>query len=178
MGVYFPLIDYNKGIMLSKENAKRLIDDAKMLFEAKKYPSAFYLAIQGIEEIGKALLFLKYKREQKKITESQWEKVFMNHEKKLGEVYRAISKHCVKIRVFEGWGGNFKKYFPEDEVQKMLVGALKLDKEKFAYVEYDFRKQKWFTPLKPDLVDLEGVVKSIVYGYSRMGFYALEKEMM
>lgn len=177
MSAYFPISDYDKGIMLSKENAERLIEDARMLFEAKKYSSAFYLAVQGIEEIGKALLFLRYEREQKKITKSQWERVFMNHVKKLEEVQKAINKHCTKIRFSEGVGKS-KKYYSEEKVQKMIVGALKLDKEKFAYVEYDFHRQKWFTPLKPDVIDLEGVAKAIVYGYPQRAIYALEKEMV
>lgn len=177
MSAYFPISDYDKGVTLSKENAERLIEDAKMLFEAKKYSSAFYLAVQGIEEIGKALLFLRYKREQKKITKSQWEKVFMNHVTKLEEVQEAINKHATKTRFFEGFGKS-KKYLPEEKVQKMIVGAIKLDKEKFAYVEYDFHRQKWLTPLKPEVIDLEDIVKAIVYGYPQRAFYALKKEMM
>jgi hypothetical protein len=47
----------------------------------------------------------------------------------------------------------------------------------FAYVEYDFYRQKWLTPLKPYVIDLEGVVKAIVYGYPQRAVYALEREM-
>jgi len=175
MRKYFPIFDYDRGLTLSEENAKRLIDDAKILFEEKRYLSAVYLAVQGIEEIGKALLFLKYKREQKKITKSQWERVFMNHVKKLGEVQKAINEHCTKISFHEGVGKS-KKYYSKEKSQKMIVGALKLDKEKFAYVDYDFLKQKWSTPMKLDMIDFEGVVKTIVYGYSQRAIYALEKE--
>ena len=114
---YFRLSDHDKGITFSIENARRIINDAKMLFEANRYSSALYLAIQGIEEIGKALLFLKYKRDQGSITKSQWDKIFCCHTEKLRAVQEAITKHCVKIRFYEGFG-NSRKYYPDDEVQK------------------------------------------------------------
>ena len=177
MSAYFPISNYDKGITLSKENAERLFENAKMLFEAKKYSSASYLALQGIEEIGKALLFLEYKREKKKITKSQWEKVFKDHTKKLEKVLEAITKHCTKIRVSEGFGKS-KKYLPENKVLKMMRRGLMQDKDEFAYIDYDFHRQKWLTPLKPDFIDLEGVVKAIVYGYSQRAIYALEKQMV
>ena len=60
----------------------------------------------------------------------------------------------------------------------MIVNALKRDKDKFAYVDYDFQKQKWSTPLRPDMIEFAKVVKGIVYTRSKMAFYALEKEMM
>ena len=42
-----------KGINAAKRNAKRLLDDAKLLLEAKRYPSAASLSILSIEESGK-----------------------------------------------------------------------------------------------------------------------------
>ena len=175
MRFYFPILDYDKGLMLSEENARRLIEDAKILFEKKRYPSASYLAIQGIEEVGKALLFLRYKREQKKITKSQWEKVFGQHEPKLNEVQKAITKHVGKVRISEGFG-TAKKYWSDDRVQKWTVGWLRRDKDDFAYVGYDFQNQKWLNPSKPDKIDYEGVVKAFVFGYTQRAIYALEKE--
>jgi AbiV family abortive infection protein len=41
------------GINVATRNAKRLLDDATVLFEAKRFPSACALAILSIEESGK-----------------------------------------------------------------------------------------------------------------------------
>jgi len=172
---YFPIFDYDKGLTLSEENARRLIDDAKILFEKKRYSSASYLAIQGMEEVGKALLLLRYKREKKEITKSQWKNVFCQHKLKLDEVQKAITKHVGKFRVFEGFG-TAKKYWSDDRVQEWLVKALKREKDDFAYVDYDFQNQKWLIPFKPDKIDFEGVVKAFVFSYTNSAIYALEKE--
>jgi AbiV family abortive infection protein len=50
--------DNPKGDDLSriKRNAKRLLRDAKLLSDNKRYASAFALAVLGLEEIGKSIL--------------------------------------------------------------------------------------------------------------------------
>jgi AbiV len=52
--------DNPKGDDLSriKRNAKRLLHDAKLLSDNKRYASAFALAVLGLEEIGKVILRL------------------------------------------------------------------------------------------------------------------------
>lgn len=42
-----------KGISLARSNATRLIQDAEILLQAERYPSAIALAILAIEELGK-----------------------------------------------------------------------------------------------------------------------------
>lgn len=180
----YPLLrDYDKGIRLSKENAERLIEDAKMLFESKKYPSAFYLAVIGIEEIGKALLLLKYKKEQKEITKTQWKNVFCFHQEKLRIVEKAITQHIRKTKAQYGFGENAMRGISEGEVSNidvsnMIVEGLKQDKDAFLYVGYDFSRSVWSTPLKPDLFNLKDVVESLVHNYYEMAIFALEKEMV
>jgi AbiV family abortive infection protein len=173
--MYFPLTEYDDGIELSEENAKRLIEDSKILLENKRHHSAVYLAIQGIEEIGKALLFLKYKREQKKITKTQWEKVFCKHERKISEVQEKISKHLTTVKVYEGFGKS-RKYLSDKRVHEILVKGLKRNKEDFAYVNYDFTKQKMTAPTNLKIADFEAFTKSIVIGYTQKAIIVLEKE--
>jgi len=50
--------DNPKGDDLSRirRNAKRLLRDAKLLSDNKRYASAFALAVLGLEEIGKVIL--------------------------------------------------------------------------------------------------------------------------
>jgi len=42
-----------EGMNAAATNAARLLDDAKLLFEAKRFPTALSLAILSIEESGK-----------------------------------------------------------------------------------------------------------------------------
>lgn len=42
-----------EGINAARRNAARLVDDAKLLFEAKRYPTAAAIAVLAIEEAGK-----------------------------------------------------------------------------------------------------------------------------
>ena len=46
----------NKQLSLILGNATRLLDDARLLVEHRRYASAFALALLGFEEIGKVLL--------------------------------------------------------------------------------------------------------------------------
>ena len=45
-----------EGINAAQTNALRLLDDAKLLMEAGRYPSAAALAILSIEERGKVII--------------------------------------------------------------------------------------------------------------------------
>lgn len=179
MTIHLPLRDYEKGTTLSEENARRLIEDARRLFKEERYPSALYLAVQGIEEIGKALLFLQYKREKKDITKCEWDRVFCNHPRKLEEVEKAIARHVRKIKSWEGFGANLKEIreIPEDEFQKDFARWLKRDKDRLAYVNYDFTRIKWSTPCDPDVIGgSRDFLESVVYGYFEYAILALEKE--
>ena len=179
MTAHLPLRDYEKGMTLSEENAKRLIDDAKILFREKRYPSALYLAVQGIEEIGKALLFLRSRRQKKGITKCQWKKEFCDHPRKLEEVEKAIARHVRKIESWEGFGPDLEamRKIPEDEFQKDFVKWLKQDKDRLAYVDYDFTRIEFSSPCDPDVIGgSRDFVESVVYRYSEDAMLALEKE--
>jgi AbiV family abortive infection protein len=173
--LYFPLTKYDKGLRLSEENARRLIEDSQILLKNRRHHSAVYLAIQGIEEVGKALLFLKYKKDQKKITKTQWEKVFCDHKRKISEVQEKISRHLTTVKVYEGFGKS-RKYLSDKRVHEMLVNGLKRNKEDFAYVNYDFEKQKMTIPTKLEIAEFEAFTKSIIIGYTKKAIIALEKE--
>ena len=49
------MADYQQ-LSLILGNATRLLDDARLLHEHRRYASAFALALLGVEEIGKVLL--------------------------------------------------------------------------------------------------------------------------
>jgi AbiV family abortive infection protein len=46
----------DKQLHLILGNAKRLLDDSRLLVDHRRYASAFALAVLGVEEIGKILL--------------------------------------------------------------------------------------------------------------------------
>ena len=46
----------DKQLSLILGNATRLLDDARLLADNRRYASAFALALLGVEEIGKVLL--------------------------------------------------------------------------------------------------------------------------
>jgi AbiV family abortive infection protein len=71
-----------EGINLARENARRLIDDARLLFAAKRYPSAAQLAILAIEESGKeAILRSLAAAEADDEAKARWEE-YRQHSKK------------------------------------------------------------------------------------------------
>src|SRR5262249_19778533 len=49
-----------RGMNVAILNARRLFDDAKLLFDAKRFPSACSLSILAIEESGKVGVLLKF----------------------------------------------------------------------------------------------------------------------
>ncbi len=50
---------FSEGLKRTIINGDSLIDASKILQEAEQFPYSIYLAYQGIEEYGKALLLLK-----------------------------------------------------------------------------------------------------------------------
>ncbi|KRR14543.1 AbiV family abortive infection protein [Bradyrhizobium valentinum] len=50
------MVDNKKQLSLILGNATRLLDDARLLVDHRRYASAFALALLGVEEIGKVLL--------------------------------------------------------------------------------------------------------------------------
>jgi len=120
-----------------------LIEDAKILSENGRYPSASYLAIVALEEEGKALMCLTNLKNGKDVAENRWKRQFKDHERKLKVVEQAISKHMREIRV-DG------KRLTSDELAKFI----RRNKDDYFYVDWDFETRlsqitkKWKSPLR------------------------------
>jgi AbiV family abortive infection protein len=83
MGTF--LIPWTKaleGCRLSIENAKRLAEDAEFLKQNNRPASAFSLSINAWEELGKAVLLLRYHKQKQDISDRDWFRVLCNHRKK------------------------------------------------------------------------------------------------
>ena len=64
------------------KNAKRLSEDAKLLFESKRYSSCVSLAVLALEELGKLFMLLDACEKKQEVGSRNWLK-FKSHPKKI-----------------------------------------------------------------------------------------------
>ena len=144
MSSLITLNELDEGIEKSVENASRYLNDALFLFQHKRYQSSILLSMLSFEESGKALLAMNYKKKKKEITKIQWFKQFCSHTVKNFVSRRAIWQDA-------GFTPNFPNW------DKILARFDQEWKHVFTYVDYDFRNQKWTTPLIPKSFGVKGV---------------------
>jgi len=130
------LSELDEGIEKSIENASRYLHDALFLFQNGRYQSAIFLSMLSYEESGKALLTMDYKINNREIPRAQWLKKFCSH---------TVKNLASRRRIWQNAG--FTPRFPDWD--KALAKFDQEWKQVFAYVDYDFRNQKWATPLNP-----------------------------
>ena len=130
------LNELDEGIEKSIENASRYLNDALFLSKHEKYQSSILLSMLSYEESGKALLLMDYKIKKKGISKTQWVKKFCSHTVKNLASRRKIWQDVGFIARFPDWDKTLAKF---DQEWKNV----------FTYVDYDFRNQKWTTPLNP-----------------------------
>ena len=136
MSSLITLSELDEGIEKSVENSSRYLSDALFLFQHKRYQSSILLSMLSYEESGKALLAMHYKKEKREITKTQWVKQFCSHTIKNLVSRRAIWRDAGFTPRFPNWDKVLSKF---DQEWKHV----------FTYVDYDFRNQKWTTPLIP-----------------------------
>ena len=144
-----PLItlgELDEGIEKSVENASRYLNDALFLFQNKRYQSSILLSMLSYEESGKALLAMNYKMRKREITKTQWVKKFCSH----------TIKNIASCRTIWQDAG-FTPHFPKPNWDKILAKFDQEWKHVFTYVDFDFRNQKWTTPLIPKSFGIENV---------------------
>lgn len=126
------------GFKLSLENAKSLIEDAKLLFDKSNYGHSVALSMLAIEECGKALFLFAGHEGIITLDEELWKIIFRDHKTKL-------SMALYELALFEN--------FPEDEIEyiKSLVPVLDLVKQRGFYVDYLEDPEKWVTPQEGNL---------------------------
>ena len=136
MSSLITLSELDEGIEKSVENSSRYLGDALFLFQHKRYQSSILLSMLSFEESGKALLAMNYKMEKREITKAQWVKRFCSHTIKSIVSRRTIWQDAGFTPRFPNWDKVLSKFDQEWE-------------HVFTYVDYDFRNQKWTTPLIP-----------------------------
>jgi len=130
------LSEFDEGIEKSVENASRYLNDALFLFQHKRYQSSILLSMLSYEESGKTLLLIDHKMQKKEITKTQWITKFCSH---------TIKNIASRTTIWQDVG--FTPRFPDWD--KILAKFDQEWKHVFTYVDYDFRNQKWTTPLIP-----------------------------
>jgi AbiV family abortive infection protein len=135
-----PLKSVQTGIELSLKNTQRLLDDAKLLFENKRYASAVSLGVLSLEELGKAILLLNELVQKKDASATVWKKIFRDadaHIKKL----KAPHKYN-KLLGFES------EYYSGEQKINTIINSLSKDfnlrKQRGFYV--DWIEGKWWSP--------------------------------
>jgi AbiV family abortive infection protein len=122
----------NKMAGLSFENGLRLHFDSILLFQNKSYPSAYYLSILAIEEIGKAFLIMDflYHSYVNGRMEKEWEEKFLE----------LMYFHTVKQSNF---AYNFDAPIPTNRFFNSLYkGELEILKQNSVYVGLSRNKKK------------------------------------
>jgi len=136
MSSLITLNELDEGIEKSVENASRYLADALFLFQHKKYQSSILLSMFSYEESGKVLLLMNHKLDKKEITKTQWIKKFCSH-----TVKNIFSRRAIWQDV---------GFTPDRlDLDKVLAKFDQEWKHVWTYVDYDFRNQKWTTPLTP-----------------------------
>jgi AbiV family abortive infection protein len=130
------LDEFDEGISKSIENASRYLNDALLLARNGRYQSSILLSMLSYEESGKALLMVDFKKKKKEITKTQWVKVFCDHKIKNIASRRRIWQSVGFTASFSDWDRILARFDQEW-------------KEVFAYVDYDFRNNKWTAPSDP-----------------------------
>ena len=173
-----PKSKFREGYELSKANAIRIIDEAKYNFEKGFFATACYLGFLGIEEIGKAMLFLKY-WDMDGISRDLWENEFKDHITKLHFVIRIIVRYIKDI-----WKRmpRIKPDKTSDVSENMFdrgIGKMhQLAKMWSVFVDFNFYSGKYIYP-KDDYISyrIESYANMLFdtgAGYTEMALNALE----
>mgnify|MGYP001037012731 CR=1 FL=1 len=140
--------DLNKGIELCIQNAKRLLEDARVLFNNKRYEGSAFLGLTSMEEASKGLMLREYKRNGRELTKSQWKrKGFLSHSIKLAEsMKRRGEYHDKEHPIIKGTysKSSFVEWFAKEHTKL---------REYSLYVCRDFSSSRWKSPLTNTWLD-------------------------
>ena len=133
--------EIQEGIKLCIENAKRLLDDSKLLFDNKRYPASILMSIVSLEESAKAAKLQEYYHDGRDLTKSQWKREgFLSHAKKLEKNMKlrgqAIDRKYPSVRGTYS-SDSMAEWFSEEHT-KLREAAL--------YVDRDFEASVWISP--------------------------------
>ncbi len=124
-----------KGSILALKNTDRLIHDASVSFDGRRYSITLTLAVLALEEFGKHLMLFEAIKKKRMINEKIWKNEFSHHETKLKAIPRIL--------------GDFSSHKNDEEVLrtneklKALLVSLKNEKLDAIYLDWDNEKHVW-----------------------------------
>ena len=144
-----PLESVQIGIERSLENTQRLLDDAKLLFENKRYASSLSLGALSLEELGKTILLLNELVQERDVSTTLWKKIFRSADAHI-EKFKAPHKY------HELLGFKSVDYSERQKINTIINALCKdfnLRKQRGFYV--DWIEGKWWSPtmLPPSILE-------------------------
>jgi AbiV family abortive infection protein len=146
------IADIREGIMLSKNNAERLLQDAHVLFENGKHVSSFLLSQLSLEEEAKAFRLVQKQLKGKTFSKKEWKDFAYSHEEKLKYIQQVIDEldaDMVKRSTGIDFWQVLKKMYQgtgeknlQDHRKKVSRDLLKFKNTRL-YTDYDFQKRSW-----------------------------------
>ena len=151
-----------KGAEECLQNAERLLKDANILFyEEGSYPTCFALIILSIEEMAKASKLNDYYQRTENMPKEEWKKFTKDKKAHVNKLLWMEQKDT-------SWMSDISKLYEEtlrkiasqvewaddlEDFHRKIASVLHDWKLDSLYIEYDFDKEKWNTPLATPLVD-------------------------
>ena len=131
-----------------------MIDVATSLFGYGRYTFSIFLAYNGVEEYGKALLLMDEIRAGKNsISKSRWKNIYENHKRKIKRVQKALHEKVYRFVEYKAtismYGGKIGEEIPEEQTIKDLTDLHFEDKLRSIYVNIQIspsRALSWKTP--------------------------------
>jgi len=157
------LTNLKEGAEACLNNAKRLLKDAQILFEAKSYPSCFFLSQLSLEELAKGFMLIDKHLNKKVFTRKEWKSVTTRgraHVKKLKylqEVEDTWTDQVAKGMYLEilqkivskvDWANTLEEYR-----EKLSEAVYKQWRLPSVYVDYDWERKTWIEPSKHPIFD-------------------------
>lgn len=157
------LTELREGASACLNNANRLLEDSKLLFDKKSYQSCFLLSQLALEELAKGFKLIEKHQKSKQFSREEWNKLTRKgskaHKNKLkylkevedkwtAEITRELGKDLNYFQVLKKtvakipWAKNVDKY--RDEIIKVAFHW----RLKGVYVDYDWKRKRWFDPSK------------------------------
>jgi len=146
------LTDLIKGAELSKNNAERLLQDAKVLFNNQKWNGSFVLSTLSLEEQAKAFKLINKYAKGKRFSKKEWKDFAISHNKKLAYIEKTVDRlDARKVREQTGidfWGVLKKTYQNAgakslEDYRKRFSKELESFRVQTLYIDYDFKNKKW-----------------------------------
>ncbi|AFU59694.1 hypothetical protein Ngar_c27730 [Candidatus Nitrososphaera gargensis Ga9.2] len=140
-----------RGIKLCIHNANRLLQDAKLLRDNKKFSSALVCAIFAYEELGKAISLRDKWIKKENLTLKDW-KQMLDHVKKSYHTNKFMQKKSG--RQFDSDDNDFRRQLQKIEDDMLTFDATErsiFEKESNLYVNWT--KAGWISPNDLDKID-------------------------